>query len=389
MPKRSLCSSHHRALIVGLSACLLVGVLAVLACPVQQSSTAGEETISLFVGLEGAVLRLDPRTGHIRSSAVASSTMEREIQPAGELLLYARGPELCAQSGAGEFRWARVVGDRWISPPAVGEGVAALAFADGDLICVDLRRGELRWRVTTDRVFSARPAIGNGLVFAAGTDGGVEARKLDDGELVWTLASGSRAVGGAAVAHGEWLVVVRGAECIVYDADSGERQWARPVSPLADRVAIQGRTLVVGRGRGLVAHDVADGTELWSREPADTLSPRAPVIAGERVFFASGCLVDGDGDGLADPDTLLYAVSIHDGAVLWRARVPGRSGGAKIPHLAASEEIVVIVTHDGALNPTAQVHAFGAARGERNWSFERGCGGSTAGVCFVALAEDF
>jgi outer membrane protein assembly factor BamB len=208
------------------------------------------------------------------------------------------------------------------------------------------------------------PAVYDDTVFAADRNGLVEARDAQTGELIWEVETELPLSAGPEVHYGLVVLGTSDAEVVALNADDGESLWTVEVSSevLALPRAAQGIIVIRTIDGRIIGLDERSGAELWSYERGvPTLSLRgtsAPAIADDRVIagYASGKLValrlkDGkveweasialpqgrsELDRLVDIDTDpiiiddviylssfqagLFAVSIHDGEILWQRR---------------------------------------------------------------------
>ncbi len=208
------------------------------------------------------------------------------------------------------------------------------------------------------------PAVYDDKVFAADRNGLVEARNAQTGELIWEVETELPLSAGPEVHYGQVVLGTSDAEVVALNADDGESHWTVTVSSevLALPRTAQGIVVIRTIDGRIIGLDERSGAKIWSYERGvPTLSLRgtsAPVIAGGRVIagYASGKLValrlkDGkveweanialpqgksELDRLVDIDTDpivvddviylssfqsgLFAVSVHDGEVLWQRR---------------------------------------------------------------------
>ncbi|WP_430755251.1 outer membrane protein assembly factor BamB [Magnetovirga frankeli] len=221
-----------------------------------------------------------------------------------------------------------------------------------------------------DKLLKLEPAIHDGRVYLANAQGQVEARNAANGALHWRLDTNSPASGGPGAGEGLVVIGTHKAEVIALDAAKGTKRWQARVSSEVLSVPRIGRGLVVVHtldGK-LVALDAASGEQRWQYgHEVPVLSLRgnsSPVIHDGSVIcgFANGKLAsldlasgnlnwevsvgiasgrteldrmtDIDADPLVLGDRIyvvtfqgdLAALSVSDGAVLWRQKLSSYSG---------------------------------------------------------------
>jgi len=208
------------------------------------------------------------------------------------------------------------------------------------------------------------PAVYDDKVFAADHNGLVEARNAQTGELIWEVETELPLSAGPEVHDGQVVLGTSDAEVVALAAADGESLWTVSVSSevLALPRTAQGIVVIRSIDGRITGLDQRSGAKIWSYERGvPTLSLRgtsAPMITDDRVIagYASGKLValrlqdgkveweanialpqgrseldrlvDIDTDPIVADDVIylssfqagLFAVSIHDGEVLWQRR---------------------------------------------------------------------
>ncbi len=150
-----------------------------------------------------------------------------------------------------------------------------IASRDKNLYALDLKTGAELWRLTAGDIMTATPVLYRDSVIFAAYDGKVQAVSTRDATPRWT-----------------------------YDA-----KLAVP----GDLTLSGGRLLVGSRSYDLIALDAGSGKELWKTYYWFSWIESPPVVR-------DGVVYTGSSDA-----TKVYAIDLADGAVRWKASVPGWS----------------------------------------------------------------
>jgi outer membrane protein assembly factor BamB len=107
---------------------------------------------------------------------------------------------------------------------------------------------------------------------------------------------------------------------------------------MTDVVRLEARLYAVTLDNELVALDLANGRQAWSFRGAPPLDPdflnvlATPAVSSDRVYFAGA-------------DGVVYALSAHSGAVLWKSLI----GSPIVTPLVLVSDTVCFGTRDGRL----------------------------------------
>lgn len=260
-------------------------------------------------------------------------------------------------------KWTAVAGGHLIAPPIASDGVAVVATADyargngGGITAIDLATGAVRWRAATDAPVHGPPAIANGVVAIADQHGTVRGYQLATGNLMWRYELGVARDGSDApiapeaanvfagpASDGRDLLIGNQRHFAVLDSESGRARWTTDPVPgglwsqsLAS-VAV-GDQVVVGVFHrelgGIVAWDRASGRELWRFDAREAIAINAtPAIDNGIVYVANG-------------STDVLALELATGELRWQTRLHDEGfawGNAIYGGLAIAHGVVVVPT---------------------------------------------
>lgn len=276
----------------------------------------------------------------------------------GDLVLFgARGGVVGVDAKTGRIRWRAFLwraANRAFGSLVERNGIACLADAPA-IGCVDVRTGAVLWKrqpdaspqiskaaiddyawyfgTTAHRAYAIDPRTGRQLWV---TDLRPNAPALS---TVWGMTtSGDTAY--ATTVH--WLT--EKSLPLVGDLLALDRRTGKPLlryETPGGRGGFMGAAIIAGRlavmndgyAHSLVAVDRFSGKEVWRTEKSDSGYINAesrPILVGDTLFAASS-------------DTQVYAVDVHTGQILWRAR----SGVGSLGSIAVCSTKLLVVEYGG------------------------------------------
>jgi eukaryotic-like serine/threonine-protein kinase len=231
------------------------------------------------------------------------------------------GNVYAVDAASGRQRWARPTrGPVSSTPAATADTVYALSY-DGRLYALDAGTGAVRWSFATggERRFEARhlhgflpanqtfldpfdvflssPTVVDGVVYFGSGDGKVYAVDAASGELRWSFATGdvvhaSPAVAGGVVYVGSW-----DGDFYAIDAATGKERWRfhggrddfihNQVGFQSSPTVVDGVVYTGCRDSNLYALEASSGRERWRVNNEGSWVISSPVVAGDRVWFAT------------------------------------------------------------------------------------------------------
>mgnify|MGYP001389452485 CR=1 FL=1 len=162
---------------------------------------------------------------------------------------------------------------------------------DNRLYCLSATEGSLLWKVQTKGYIHASPALFDAAVVTAGCDGKLRLVDLIDGGELTTIDLGSYVAASCAVSEGHAYVGTFAEEVVSIDLAGGEVVWRyrhpeRTFPFYASAAVAEDLIIVGGRDKMLHAIDRHTGEARWVFAAGARIDS-SPVIAGQRVFFAS------------------------------------------------------------------------------------------------------
>jgi outer membrane protein assembly factor BamB len=182
-----------------------------------------------------------------------------------------------------------------LASPAVADGFLALATQRNTVQLLRESDGQLLWQAKVGGGFYASPVIWRGWVFVQGMNNQLLALDIADGQVAWRrdLGSGSWA---SPVIAGDRLFVTTDTptpRVMRIDPRTGKIVWqagdASLQQPVAASLAVaSGQVVAVEAGGRVHSFDAEDGHHRWSADLASTVNLASPLVAGDRVFIATG-----------------------------------------------------------------------------------------------------
>jgi outer membrane protein assembly factor BamB len=251
----------------------------------------------------------------------------------GKVFTLDAGGNVSAFSAASGGRiWSRsVTPENEKSKEGFGGGLALdgerlyAATGYGTVVAIDPANGAILWTKHVGKPIRSSPTASGGRIYFVSTDNILYALNASDGEEVWRarglpqsaslLSNVSPAVGGSMV-----VAPFPAGDVAAFEVGSGKAAWndslARssdttaagilgdPARPVIDR----GVVFAVSHGGKMIATSESTGERLWTRNVAST---QMPWVAGEAVY-------------VVDLEGKLIALSRADGNVRWVTELPAK-----------------------------------------------------------------
>jgi len=236
------------------------------------------------------------------------------------------------------------------------------------LYALNAATGEEIWSTDFDNFLIGGPTISLGVVIVTDVSGRVIAVSAADGQQLWSRIGSSgdtRVTGSSFPAINDNEVIIGGTEgeLISLSLDQGQMNWGEFLSPsnlltaldtfsdiTAHPVHDGGLVVVITQSGLMVAFNARSGRVVWEHELRGITMP---WLAGQTIFVTT---VNGQ----------LYAIRRVDGAVRWKADLPGAFDILEPISEDAHTYASPIVVSGKVLVPgtTGQLHVFDAETGE-------------------------
>jgi outer membrane protein assembly factor BamB len=208
--------------------------------------------------------------------------------------------------------------------PVVVNDTIYVADHDGLVQARNLKNGELVWETETEKQISAGPGIGGRAVLLGTSDAEVVALNLADGSILWTQQVSSEVLATPQSKANVVVVSSGDGRLIGLEEMTGVYLWTyeRSVPPLTLRGAanpvINGDHVIEGYASGkLVALRLSDGKVEWE---SSVVMPEGRSELERLVDLDADPLIIEDIIYLASFQRGVFAVSVHDGRMIWWRR---------------------------------------------------------------------
>lgn len=200
------------------------------------------------------------------------------------------------------------------------------------------------WSARLASAVAGTPVADSARVYFALRSGRVSALSLLDGRVEWTIDLA--APRGIAVDGGRVFAATE-SELVALDAGTGAESWRVPLAGVTSAPVARAGWVIVGAGTELLAFRADAGRLVW-RQPLDGAPTAAATIDGDRLYIPAA-------------ETLLLALNILDGQIVWRAEI-GSACGA----VTAAGDRLFVGCRDNFF------YSFDTATGERRWRWRTG-----------------
>jgi outer membrane protein assembly factor BamB len=249
------------------------------------------------------------------------------------------------------------------------EGNVLFAHAGKErLFALNAATGEEIWSMEFDDFLVGGPTISAGVVIVTDVSGKVIAVSAEDGQQIWNRIGSrgdTRVTGSSFPAVMENEVIIGGAEgeLTSLSLDQGQVNWGEHLSPPSLLTALDtfsditahpvhdgGLVVVITQSGLMVAFNARSGRVVWEHELRGITMP---WLAGQTIYLTT---VNGH----------LYALRRVDGALRWKAYLPGSFDILEPISEDAHTYASPIVVSGKVLVPgtTGQLHVFDAETGE-------------------------
>ncbi|RQG96540.1 outer membrane protein assembly factor BamB family protein [Natrarchaeobius chitinivorans] len=247
-------------------------------------------------------------------------------------------------------RWRLEGGDRFVSSPAIVDGIVYAGCRDGYLYAVDAETGEIEWATQLNQRVSSPPTVIDGVVYVSshGVPDKIHALEADSGEQLWAEELGNSAHSPAPYGdviytyHSGWLIETdrtSGTSSVLFEGYS-----QTPTAP-----AIKDGVLFGGGRRSIVAHDLEQMERKWEFENENTehMSNGTPAVVDGTLYTGS-------------TDSKLYALDVESGEEKWTFETDDSiSAGPSV-----ADDTIYLPSRDG------HVYAIDANSREQKWSVD-------------------
>lgn len=282
-----------------------------------------------------AVVAVDARTGQTCWRFATRASVKGSIAVARGLVFAqdAAGWLYAIDTADGSLAWEKKL--RVTLLPALDSGLAATdsvvyAGAGAGLCAVDAATGHVRWEGGGWRQREGTTATlsvdGPGGVVVGGVQwSGMYANDTRSGRLLWSRTdSDVRHRASSPAVHGGLLYFVSAQSFLIVSAAMGDIVARRELPFSADVTSTPLLTpdeIVFGTAtEGLVALDRRTLREKWRFRTGEAVFYTAPYVAAPAATVESSPVGSGDVVFAGASDGVLYALSRHDGSLLWRHR---------------------------------------------------------------------
>jgi outer membrane protein assembly factor BamB len=255
--------------------------------------------------------------------------------------------------------WKRDLGAAVQADPLLLENGAYLTTLVGDLVRLNPDDGTIAWRALIGgsihgSAVAVTVRVDDELVQAvacASTNGKVALVRASDGTVLWTRDLGSPVVGTPEGAGDRLYVTTGGGRLVALALADGMPATESSIGPCQVGPAVGGDTVVVGCwDRRLMAFDAAAGELLWTKEIGQSryFAPASskPLVAEDRVIVTAP-------PSSKDSTPSVFALDRLSGELLWSNRLSAgycspAADGERVFLTTASGDLVAVSLTDGA-----------------------------------------
>lgn len=241
----------------------------------------------------------DKVTSRLHASALAvllGSVVTTAHAQAGNTAMFRGGPAhtgtyiSAATPTLSTVAWKFKGAGKFISTPAVHNGVVFAGNSDRNIYAVNASDGSLKWKFATKGPVSSSPAVSGGLVFASSVDGLIYAIDETSGAQKWSFKTAGERRFTAPGIHG-------GMPRTQIMADPFDMFLSSPV--------VDGGVVYIGSGdQHVYALDAATGALKWKYKTGDVVHA-SPAVANGMVYVGSW-------------DSNFYALDASTGVARWK-----------------------------------------------------------------------
>ena len=190
----------------------------------------------------------------------------------------------------GTVAWKFKAGGKFISSPAVHDGVVFAGNSDRHIYAVAAGDGSLKWKFATKGPVNSSPAVSGGIVIAGSVDGLIYGIDEATGAQKWTFATA-----------GERRFTAPG----IHGGMPRTQMMADPFDMFLSSPTVDAGTVYVGSGdQHVYALNAATGALKWKFKTGDVVHA-SPAVANGLVYVGSW-------------DSNFYAIDAASGTLRWK-----------------------------------------------------------------------
>lgn len=185
---------------------------------------------------------------------------------------------------------------------AVGQGKVFVTSPHAEILALDAKTGEILWRVPTQSPIRAAPTFAEGRLYALTISNQLEVLDAGTGKRLWNHAgitefAGLLGTASPAVSKGVVIVTYSSGEIYALKAENGHQLWTETLSSTrrpdslsslshirALPVIDQNTVLIIGHNQKMAAYDLRRGERLWERTIGGL---RTPAVLGGFIFMVN------------------------------------------------------------------------------------------------------
>ena len=255
------------------------------------------------------------RDGFVRCLSPIDGAVEWEFKTHGRFLsgpaihqgiLYVAGGDgnlYAFRARSGEQLWAFKANEELVSTPTISDNKVLVASQSETVFAVNLETGAWIWQYRRDAPSgftvrgTSRPVVGDGVAYMGFADGYLVALSLESGVALWekrlSVSGGTQFLDvdtAPVLANGMLFVASYLDGVSALDAKTGDLVWTTPHGNLTALLP-RGNTLFATGDGSLSAFDMAHGRMLWTLNLSDRTSKGKGVNAGRALALARGYVV--------------------------------------------------------------------------------------------------
>ncbi|MFP4633267.1 MAG: PQQ-binding-like beta-propeller repeat protein [Halobacteriales archaeon] len=281
----------------------------------------------------------EPRTGEVTlESPESNDSAEVSVQP-----------PLALNYDTGAPVW---------SSPTVHEGTVYVGDYDGVVHAVDIDTRTEDWTYDANSTVRSSPTVADGVVYVGSDDGRLHAIDQDGREL-WNHSTGGHVASSPTVFDGVVYFGSLDGEVYALDAESGDVDWTFETGDwvTSSPTVVDDSVYVGSHDTRLYSLDRRTGEERWNTSTGWWIRS-SPVVEDGVVYVSSASLTN----------SIAHAFNASTGEPVWSYDTDDHLWIADF--VISSPNVADDTVYMGSAD--ANVYAFDAANGSRDWTFETG-----------------